>query len=254
MNAPILVHFLFLKTGENLNTVLNSLIQLGDIDYRLDEINKLLGDLPSQVELQQSTIKELTNDIESKSQRLSDLASESAAVQIEIDTTHDKLDKYKKQLFLVTSNKAYDALLNEIDHSNEQLTSLKSKLDSAIKEKESLSEDIKSNEIKILETTELLEENQVELKETQSTTQSELTKLESQRKTVEKRIENQYLNLYNRLKGGRVGVGIVNVNRNACGACYNFLPPQTVIEVKRGEKVITCNSCGVILFWEDIEG
>ena len=60
--------FYFGKIGDKLNLELNSLIQLGDIDYRLNEINKLLGDLPYQVELQQDTIQSLTDENESKSQ------------------------------------------------------------------------------------------------------------------------------------------------------------------------------------------
>ena len=99
----------------------------------------------------------------------------------------------------------------------------------------------------------LLEQNEIDLKETQLDTEAELKKLQNQRIMVEKKIEIDYLNMYNRLKSGRIGMGITNVNRNACGACYNFLPPQTVIEVKRGENVINCHSCGIILFWENIE-
>lgn len=245
--------FYFVKYGGKLNLELNSLIQLGDIDYRLNEINKLLGDLPYQVELQQNTIQILTDVNESKSQLLSELETGTGSMQIEIDNTNDKLEKYKKQLYLVTTNREYDALLTEIDHANEKLSSFKIKLDSQKKEKDSLTELIKSNEIKLKETTVLLQENREELKEAQSSTEKELSKLENRRKTIEKKIEHKYLNLYNKLKEGRIGVGITTVNRNACGACYNLLPPQTVIEVKRGENVITCLSCGVILFWESID-
>ena len=53
------------------------------------------------------------------------------------------------------------------------------------------------------------------------------------------------------MRNGRRGIGIISVHKNACGSCYNVLPPQTVIEIRNAQKVITCHTCGIILFWEN---
>ena len=81
--------------------------------------------------------------------------------------------------------------------------------------------------------------------------EEEYNTLESKRGGLEPKIDKKFLSLYNRMKNGRRGIGIISVHKNACGSCYNVLPPQTVIEIRNAQKVITCHTCGIILFWEN---
>ncbi len=68
-----------------------------------------------------------------------------------------------------------------------------------------------------------------------------------------KEIDNRYLGTYERLMGDRDGAGMVSMLKSSCGSCYTRLPPQMIIEVKDNNKIITCPSCSIFLFWDGIE-
>ena len=234
-----------------MNNNLDLLIQLGDIDYRINEINELKGDLPEKVESQKKLIVQLNSENETNEIKLTETEHELTENQYALDDTNAKLKKYKKQLYLVTTNKEYDALLTEIDHSKELLNNTQAKYDEMKSLQETLSSSLKNNKIILEETSSSLTECETELNEALKDSEDEFKSLEKKRSVLEKKIDARFLSLYNRMKRGRRGMGIISVHKNACGSCYNMLPPQTIIEIRKSEKIITCHTCGIILFWEN---
>ena len=234
-----------------MNNNLDVLIQLGDIDFRIKEIDELKGDLPQMVESQKNLITKLNSENETNNVKLGELEHEITENQYTIDDNNTKLKKYKKQLYLVTTNKEYDALLTEIDHSKEILSQSQIKFDDLVKLKDSISESIKNNQIKLENTSNSLKDCEEELNDALKDSEEEYNTLESKRGGLEPKIDKKFLSLYNRMRNGRRGIGIISVHKNACGSCYNVLPPQTVIEIRNAQKVITCHTCGIILFWEN---
>ena len=234
-----------------MNNNLDVLIQLGDVDYRLKEIDELKGDLPQMVESQKNLIERLNSENEGNNVQLGDIEHKMTEKQYTLDDTNEKLKKYKKQLYLVTTNKEYDALLTEIDHAKEVLSTTQTNFDELKKLKESLSESLKENQFKLEETEKSLKESEVELNDAIKDSEEEYKTLEEKRGGLETKVDGRFLSLYNRMRSGKRGIGIISVHKNACGSCYNILPPQTVIEIRKGEKIITCHTCGIILFWEN---
>tara|TARA_B100001029_G_C15041131_1_gene443702 strand:- start:217 stop:927 length:711 start_codon:yes stop_codon:yes gene_type:complete len=234
-----------------MNKNLNVLIQLGDVDYRLKEIDNLKGDLPQMVESQKNLIEELNSKNEENNNRLGEIENEITDKKYTLDDTDTKLEKYKKQLYLVTTNKEYDALLTEIDHSKELLSTTQSSFDELNSLKETISETIKQNGFKLEETSVSLKNCEEELQEALKDSEKEYKSLENKRIILEEKLDNRFLSLYNRMRRGKRGIGIISVHKNACGSCYNILPPQTVIEIRKGDNIITCHTCGIILFWEN---
>ena len=135
-----------------MNNNLDVLIQLGDVDYRLKEIDELKGDLPQMVESQKNLIERLNSENEGNNVQLGDIEHKMTEKQYTLDDTNEKLKKYKKQLYLVTTNKEYDALLTEIDHAKEVLSITQTNFDELKKLKESLYESLKENQFKLEET------------------------------------------------------------------------------------------------------
>ena len=234
-----------------MNSNLDVLIQLGDIDYRLKEIDELKGDLPQMVESQENLIVKLNSENEVNNVRLGELEHGITENQYTLDDANTKLKKYKKQLYLVTTNKEYDALLTEIDHSKDILSKTQTNYDEFNNLKETISESLKNNKFELEETSNSLKDCKKELNEALKDSEDEYTSLEEKRSGLSGKIEPRFLTLYNRMRKGRRGMGIISVHKNACGSCYNVLPPQTVIEIRKGEKIITCHTCGIILFWEN---
>ena len=99
-----------------MNQTLEQLIKLQEIDQRLLEIKEYMGDLPLTVETQENELSSLKLDNEEKESRLQEIGKDIRHHESEISDFNSKLEKYKEQLFLVKSNKEYDAISLEIDH------------------------------------------------------------------------------------------------------------------------------------------
>ena len=99
-----------------MNQTLEQLIKLQEIDHRLLEIKEHMGDLPTMVESQASEIKSLKSENEQKQEKIAEIDKHIRNHEANIEDFITKLKKYKEQLFLVKSNKEYDAISQEIDH------------------------------------------------------------------------------------------------------------------------------------------
>ena len=236
-----------------MNETLNQLIELQGIDSRLFEIDELKGDLPEIVIDQEKELNNYKIENESKDARVQEIDHDSRKRNAEVEDFNVKLTKYKDQLYLVTSNKAYDALNTEIDNMKKAISESETIILTEEEEKNVLFEVIKSNSNKIETVSLTLEENKSELETALSKTQAEEKKLLKSRKGLVKEIDSRYLGTYERLMGARDGAGMVSMVKSSCGSCYTKLPPQMVIEVKDNRKIISCPSCNIFLFWDGTE-
>ena len=236
-----------------MNQTLEQLIKLQEIDQRLLEIKEHMGDLPLTVETQESEIDSLNVNNNQKQKRISDIKKNIRHHKSEIEDFATKLSKYKEQLFLVKSNKEYDAISNEIDHMKTTISKSESVQLQFEEEKIELEETIKLNTNKIQSTEESLSDNRVELQSAIAETTHEQEELESNRNILYKDIEPTYLSKYETLRNAQDGVGMASIIGSACGGCYSQLPPQTVIEIKENKKIITCPGCDILQFWDGAE-
>ena len=236
-----------------MNQTLEQLIKLQEIDQRLLEIQEHMGDLPGMVESQESEIASLEVDNQQKKERLSEIEKSIRHHEAEIEDFLTKLKKYKEQLFLVKSNKEYDAISQEIDHMKSDISDSETAQITFEEEKSELGENIKLNIGKIESVTEALSNNQSELDAAMAEITHEQQELETNRDTLYKDIEPNYLNQYEILRNSRNGVGMASIIESACGGCYSQLPPQTVIEIKENKQILTCPNCSVLQFWDGSE-
>ena len=236
-----------------MNQTLEQLIQLQEIDQRLQDIRETMGDLPGTVETQELEVASLQSENELKQERVTQIEKDIRHHETEIADFTAKLTKYKEQLFLVTSNKEYEAISQEIDHMKTTISESESVQFKFEEEKAELDEAIKLNTNKIESIFESLSGNRTELDEALKETTQEQCKLEKNRTSLHKAIEVNYLNTYERLASARDGVGMESIIGQACGGCYSNLPPQTAIEIKENKKIITCPGCSIFLFWDGAE-
>ena len=188
-----------------------------------------------------------------KKEQLSEIEKSIRYHEVEIEDFSTKLKKYKEQLFLVKSNKEYDAISQEIDHMKSAISDSETAQITFEEEKSELGENIKLNKGKIESVTEALSNNQSELDAAMAEITHEQKELETNRDTLYKDIEPNYLNQYEILRNSRNGVGMVSIIDSACGGCYGQLPPQTVIEIKENKQILTCPNCSVLQFWDGSE-
>ena len=235
-----------------MNQTLEQLIKLQEIDQRLLEIKEHMGDLPDTVESQESEIISLEKDKQLKQEQVSEIKKSIRHKETEIEDFTTKLTKYKEQLFLMKSNKEYDAISMEIDHMKTTISDSELVQITFEEEKLALEESIKLNINKINNLEELLNDNRIELHTAMSETTQEQEKLETNRNTLFKNIDPSYLNQYEILFNAR-SIGMVSIIGVACGGCYSQLPPQTVIEIKENKQFITCPNCSLFQYWDGAE-
>ena len=125
---------------------MEKLIELQNIDMKLRDLNDLLGDLPSKVEELNSQEDNLKVSIVTNKKRLKEIELETNKLELKNSGFDEKIDKLKDQLFLVTNNKQYDALMNEIDHLKEEKSSFETDILNFLEEKESLKDSVTSTE------------------------------------------------------------------------------------------------------------
>ena len=229
---------------------LKQLIELQKIDSRLLSIEKLRGDLPNIVDDLGIELKTTKGEEENAKGKIKEIISSIRKETSVIDDSTVKLKKLKDQLYLVKSNKEYDALNFEIDHLKETISNSENITIDLEEEKENIDEKSKNFQIDIKDATKTLNQKSTELKVTMSKTEKEEFELNKSRLEIVDKIESRLLSNYDRLRKSRDGFGIMNIHSNACGGCYTQLPRQTIIEVKDNLSVISCPNCSIYFFFD----
>ena len=227
---------------------MEQLIRLQNIDTKLKDLNDLLGDLPSKVEDLNNQEESTKDSITSKKSRSKELNVEINKTELDVSALIGKIDKLKDQLFLVTNNKQYDALMTEIDHLKEKRTGSENKLIELMEEKESTIELIGSMESELQSLSETLTVRRKKLELVIEESAEEKNSLQKQRDQNVKDIDQNTLNVYSRVIEHRGGLAVVPLQGSACGGCGAHIPPQTVSEVRAKSAVHTCGVCGRFLY------
>ena len=232
-------------------TLIHKLVELQTIDTKLKDINDLLGDLPSRVkelDQQEDTIKA---NLEKGQTRLKELEVKLHRAEVRITEINDKINKYKDQLFLVTNNKQYDALMHEIDHLKEERVSNESESLSFMEEKETLINSINemATELEIL--TQDLSLRKEKLESAISESADEKLNLEQNRAEQVSQIDAKFISEYDRVLAARDGLAVVNLSGGACGGCGAYIPAQIVTEIRGNIVMHRCDVCGRFLYSEN---
>lgn len=225
---------------------------LQHVDSSFDELQELKGDLPELVQNLQNKIKE--QEISRKD--LEDTVKKSLVSRDEADSEiislKEKIEKYKAQQFEVKSNKQYDALGREIDYSQERITKLTKELEQLEGKAALAKEDAQNIGPEIDRLNAELKEKSDELALVNKEHEEEELKLQHEREKLVSRIQKSDLQMYERIRKAKSGLAVVPVKRSACGGCYNRIPPQRVLELRKNSKMTTCERCGRILVSEEL--
>ena len=227
---------------------LGNLLKLQEIDSKIFDLKNIRGALPQEVQ-------DLEDELEGYNTRLNNHKNEMETLNQDIDDFKNKITeakklikKYKSQQLNVRNNREYDAISKEIEVNDLDLKIFKKK----ILEKEGIIESSKDIEKvtkkKIKEKKLDLNEKKSELDKILSESKGEEDKLINEKLKRSKKIEKNLLLSYTKLvERQRNGLAVVKVKRNACGGCFNVVPPQRQTEIKQRLKIILCEFCGRIL-------
>jgi len=230
---------------------MEKLIELQGIDTKLRDLNDLLGDLPSKVDELNQQEESIKNSLVENKERMKELEVESHKGEVRIAEINDKVNKLKDQLFLVTNNKQYDALMHEMDHMKEKRTTIETETLSFLEEKETLTESVETMESELGSLSNDLTVRREKLESAISDSAEEKSILEQQRSEQVNGIDLNTVSIYNRVFEARDGLAVVNLSGNGCGGCGAHIPMQKVTEVRANTTIHRCDVCGRFLYSEN---
>ena len=225
------------------------LVELQDIDSQLDDLNGLLGDLPKMVEELNEQESRLLSKIEEDKKRLKEINLSIKKSETTNSEIQEKINKLTDQLFLVTNNKQYDALTNEIDHFKEQKDENDSHIILSMDEKEILEKSINENETSLEDLKTDLSIRRKKLETALSETSEEKAALEKSREEQISKIDFSTIQIYTKVISARSGVAVVSLSGDACGGCGAALPIQMASEIRAAAAhTHRCDNCGRFVY------
>ncbi len=221
----------------------------------IDRIKTLRGELPLEVQDLEDDVEKFTTRIERLQNDIADLKREVAERNNVIITDKANIDRYEEQLKTVRNNREYDALNKEIEYQQLDVELNEKKIGEAQEAIERKTEEVKNCSTELADCRTNLDIKKSELDEIISENKAEEEKLRERAKSLELNIEPRLLASFKRIrKNSRNGLGVVYVQRDACGGCFNKIPPQRQLDIRMRKKIIVCEYCGRIMIDPELAG
>ena len=234
---------------------LKSLYQLQVIFSEIDRIKTLRGELPLEVQDLEDEVTGLRTRIGNILGSIEEIKGEEAKRRNKIEEAKAMIEKYTEDQNNVRNNREYDLLAKEIEFQTLEVEFCEKKLRQYAGDLKAKNEEIERTNVLIEERLAALEDKRNELEEIISETKDEEEKLRDRAKVLESTIESRLLQSFKRIrKNTRNGLGVVYVQRDACGGCFNKIPPQRQLDIKMRKKIIVCEYCGRIMIDPELAG
>ena len=225
-----------------------ALYELQKIDSKIDQINKVKGELPLEVQDLEDEMAGMKTRIDHINGEIEELNALTKQRKREVDQAKIMIGNYKEQQNNVRNNREFDAISKEIEYQELEIEVAEKRLKEyaagikakklQLEEAENLSKDRSAD----------LAAKKAELDGIEAETGPQVAEYEAQREQVKAKIDERLLAAYDRIRRNvRNGLAVVTVKRDACGGCFNRIPPQRQVEIRQGKKIIVCEYCGRIL-------
>ena len=230
-----------------------ALYTLQQIDSKIDRIRIVRGELPEAVQDLEDEVAGLETRIENYNTDLKKFNTDVANYKIKIKETQALIKKYEEQQNQVRNSREYDSLTKENEYQSLEIQLCEKRIKDATVKIEDIKANLEATEQKLAERKNDLVVKQSELQSIVEETEKEEEELLAQSKESEALIEDRLLSAYKRIrKGARNGLAVVKIERDACGGCFNKIPPQHQLDIRIHKKIIVCEYCGRILVDQDI--
>lgn len=234
---------------------LQALYELQTTLTAIDEKRALRGELPLEVQDLEDEIAGLDTRIEKIDTEIKEFQSAITMKKGEVQEAQANLERYNNQLNEVRNNREYDSLSKQIDYERLEVELCNKKIKEATDQVAYRTNDLEIAKNEREERQKDLDEKKSELEDILAETREEETMLKERAKDLEVKIEPRLLSSFKRIrKSARNGLGIVYVQRDACGGCFNKIPPQRQLDIKMHKKIIVCEYCGRILIDPELAG
>ncbi len=227
---------------------LRALYELQNVVSDVDKIRTLRGELPLEVQDLEDEIAGLKTRLSNFDSEIKNLDTAIHNRKIAIKDSQGLIVKYTEQQNNVRNNREFDSLSKEIEFQNLEIELSEKRIKEFTAEMAEKKEAVTTSKQLLTERMEDLARKKGELEEIKQETKIEEEKLRSKSEKIELFIEPRLLTAFKRIrKNARNGLAVVTIQRDACGGCFNKIPPQRQMDIANRKKIIVCEYCGRIL-------
>jgi uncharacterized protein len=236
------------STEISIEKKLFALYTLQQIDSQIDKIRIIRGELPLEVEDLEDEIAGLETRTENYIEEIETLEKSISEKELAIKDCQTLIKRYEEQQMNVRNNREYDSLTKEIEFQNLEIQLAEKRIREFSLLLSSKKDEIEKAQLVLNERRNDLEIKRAELSDIVTETEKEEQSLMKKSEENHKFIEERLLTAYQRIRNNaRNGLAVVTVERDACGGCYSFIPPQRQLDIRMHKKIIVCEYCGRIL-------
>ena len=227
---------------------LRSLYELQQIDSQIDRIRVVRGELPLEVRDLEDEVAGLETRVNNLTQEMNTLEEQITEKKNVMKDAAGMIKKYEGQQGKVRNNREFDSLTKEIEFQNLEIQLAEKRIKEFKAQIAAKKELFDASQATLTERQNDLKAKKEELEDIVSETKKDEEELLERSKSAETKIEPRLLNAYKRIRSNvRNGLGVVPVERDACGGCFNKIPPQRQLDIRMHKKIIVCEHCGRIL-------
>lgn len=235
-----------------MNESLIKLYELQKIDTAIDDLVSSRGELPYRVAGMRDELVAREADLVGIREHIALLDKDLRKIEGESEDSKTKLERYKAQQFDVKTTREYDAISFQIEDADsrirrneDSIVRMGMELENVRSDEKVLSEELEAVRVEFAEA-------ESALKEIEEETAGEESRLKTERVSVLAQVDANHLAMYERIRPAKDGLAVVSMRSGSCGGCYNAIPRQLALELKLGEKLTVCESCGRIILSDAI--
>jgi predicted nucleic acid-binding Zn-ribbon protein len=239
------------ETSSSITDQLRALIRLQHIDSKIDQVEKLRGDLPEEIRDLEDEKAGLQTRIEKANDEAKQAEVQRRKLQMDITESEGLIKKYEEQQLNVRNNREYDALTKEIEAQRQRIAQAETDIESFTERDGANEQIIEQAEERLGELDGILEEKRGELDQVVEETEKEQESYVTLRQEATEAIEPRYLRAYERLRNRlRDGRAVVPIDRGAAGSF--MVPPQRQVEVRQRNRIVVCEHTGRVIVDDEL--
>jgi predicted nucleic acid-binding Zn-ribbon protein len=238
-----------------MNESIVRLFNLQKYDREILDREKMIAEIPQKIKELEKVLDERKELLEEITQRLRENHNKELAIDKKLQETKMNIERHKKQLLTVKTNREYAALLKEISTEESNIERLEEEMITLLDEVEGIEEEKREEEKTLSKMGEKFEKDRKTLEEKKRRFEGEIVEKREIREKIKGELKKNLLKRYEKIRSARDGIAVVTIQGENCGGCFATIPPQVINEAKKGDKIMTCESCGrILVFLEEGHG
>ena len=230
-------------------SLINQIILLQEVDNKLFEIEKLLGDLPSKVQDLAQNEDNVKLSLQNKENELKETSVLISTNETLVGSTSEKINSLKDKLIdgSISTNKEYDAMMETIDFEKNLLSEKENELIELMTKKEELAKEIEDDKSALDGIITELSSKKDALNAKMQEVSEEQNALKSERESVVKNVDADTMSKYSEIYKARKGLVVAEILDNSCEGCGAMVPPQSINEAI-AKNIVFCGNCSRFLY------